>query len=206
MTGAADNRSPQPARAPQHGQDRRPPHVRLMRAILVGVVVLIAVIAAVGGVAAWRLSRGPIVLDPVTPYLASALSSGPNGVLVTIDHTVLSWSNRRIHLAAQGVHLTQPASDAHLTFHGMEIVLSPWALLQGRLAPSRVVLDRPILRLVRAADGSFHIAIGEQTAESQTAEFWGTRLTRDVAAPLGTGGPLQYLSKFAMTNATLIVD
>lgn len=206
MGGAADNRPPQPARAPQHGQDRRPPHVRLVRAILVGIAVLVTIVAAAGGVAAWRLSRGPIVLDPVTPYLASALSSGPDGVLVTIDHTVLSWSNGRIHLLAQGVHLTQPVSGAHLTFRGMEIVLSPWALLQGRLAPSRVALDRPVVRLVRAADGSFHLAVGEQTAESQTAEFWGTRLTREVAAPLGSGGPLQYLSKFAMSNATLIVD
>lgn len=191
---------------PQHGQGRRPPHIRLARAIAVVVIVLIAVIAAAGGAAIWRLSRGPIVLDSVTPYLASALSSGPNGVVVTIDHTVLSWANRRIHLFAQGVHLNQPASGAHLTFRGMEIVLSPWALLQGRLAPSRIVLDRPVLRLVRAADGSFHIAVGEQTAESDTAEFWGTRLTRDIAAPLGTGGPLQYLSRFAMSNATLIVD
>lgn len=167
---------------------------------------LFAVIAMAGSFAAWRLSRGPIVLDPVTPYLASALSSGPNGVLVTIDHTVLSWSNGRFRLVAQGVHLNQPATGARLTFRGMEIVLSPWALLQGRLAPSRVVLDRPVLRLVRASDGSFHIALGEETAESQTAEFWGTRLTRDVAEPLGSGGPLQYLSKFAMSNATLIVD
>ncbi|HEV2264290.1 MAG TPA: DUF3971 domain-containing protein [Stellaceae bacterium] len=206
MSGAADNRPPQPARVPQHGQGRRPPHVRLARAIAVVVVVLVAIIAAMGGVAIWRLSRGPVVLDPVTPYLASALSSGPNGVLVTIDHTVLSWSNRRIHLFAQGVHLNQPVSGSHLTFRGMEIVLSPWALLQGRLAPSRVVLDRPVLRLVRAVDGSFRIAVGEQTAESDTAEFWGTRLTRDIAAPLGTGGPLQYLSKFEMSNATLIVD
>jgi len=173
---------------------------------VVSIVVLVVIVAAAGGVAAWRLSRGPVVLDPVTPYLASAMSSGSNGVLVTIDHTVLSWSDRRIHLVAQGVHLNQPASGAHLTFRGMEIVLSPWALLQGRLAPSRVILDRPVLRLVRAADGSFHLAVGEQTAESDTAEFWGTRLTRDIAAPLGTGGPLQYLSKFSMTNATLIVD
>ncbi|HKR20058.1 MAG TPA: AsmA-like C-terminal domain-containing protein [Stellaceae bacterium] len=191
---------------PQHGQDRRPPHVRLLRAVIVGIVVLVVVVATAGGVAAWRLSRGPIVLDRVTPYLASALSSGPNGVIVTIDHTVLSWSDGRFHLFAQGVHLNQPASGAHLTFHGMEIVLSPWALLQGRLAPSRVVLDHPVLRLVRAADGSFRLALGEQTAESDTAEFWGTRLTRDVAAPLGSGGPLQYLTSFAMNDATLIVD
>src|SRR5215472_4523640 len=130
MSGAADNRPPQPARAPQHGQGRRPPHVRLARAIVVSIVVLVVIVAAAGGVAAWRLSRGPVVLDPVTPYLASAMSSGSNGVLVTIDHTVLSWSDRRIHLVAQGVHLNQPASGAHLTFRGMEIVLSPWALLQ----------------------------------------------------------------------------
>jgi hypothetical protein len=206
MSGATGNRPPQPARPPQHGQDHRPVHVHLLRAIAIGVAVLILVTAAGVGVGAWRLSRGPIVLDRVTPYLASALSTGPNGVLVTIDHTVLSWYDRRFHLFAQGVHLNQPTTGAHLTFSAMEIVLSPWALLQGRLAPSRIVLDRPVLRLVRAVDGSFHIAIGEQTAESDTAEFWGTRLTRDVAAPLGSGGPLQYLTNFAMNNATLIVD
>ena len=181
-------------------------HIRLLRAVVTGIVVLVMLALVGAGVAAWRLSRGPVVLDRVTPYLASALSSGPNGVLVTIDHTVLSWSDGRFHLFAQGVHLSQPTTGARLTFRGMEIVLSPWALLQGRMAPSRVVLDRPVLRLVRAADGSFHLAVGEQTAESDTAEFWGARLTRDVAAPLGSGGPLQYLTNFAMSNATLIVD
>ncbi|MGB8182641.1 MAG: DUF3971 domain-containing protein [Stellaceae bacterium] len=206
MNSADSNRPPQPARPPQHGQGWRRAHVHLLRAIAIGVAVLLVLVAAGLGVGAWRLSRGPIVLDRVTPYLASALSSGSNGVLVTIDHTVLSWSDRRFHLFAQGVHLSQPTSSAHLTFSAMEIVLSPWALLQGRLAPSRIVLDRPVLRIVRAADGSFHIAVGEQTAESDTAEFWGTRLTRDVAAPLGSGGPLQYLTDFAMNNATLIVD
>src|SRR6185437_6100046 len=206
MNSADGNRPPQPARPPQHGQGWRRAHVHLLRAIAIGVAVLLVLVAAGLGVGAWRLSRGPIVLDRVTPYLASALSSGSNGVLVTIDHTVLSWSDRRFHLFAQGVHLSQPTSSAHLTFSAMEIVLSPWALLQGRLAPSRIVLDRPVLRIVRAADGSFHIAVGEQTAESDTAEFWGARLTRDVAAPLGSGGPLQYLTDFAMNNATLIVD
>jgi len=166
--------------------------------------VLIAVVAV--GSAAWRLSQGPITLDRATPYLASALSSGPNGVVVTIDHTVLDWSNGRIRLEAQGVHLNQPTSGARLTFRAMEIVLSPWALLEGRLAPSRVVLDRPVLRLVRAPGGSFRLALGEQTAESETAAFWGERLTRDVAEPSGGGGPLSYLTNFAMNDATLIVD
>ncbi|MGH7012676.1 MAG: DUF3971 domain-containing protein [Stellaceae bacterium] len=206
MSGGADNQPPQPARAPERGQGRRRAHVRFLRHLAVGIVVLVAIVVAAAGAAAWRLSRGPIVLDRVTPYLASALSSGPNGVLVTIDHTVLSWSNGRFHLFAQGVHLNQPTSGAHLTFRAMEIALSPWALLQGRLAPSRIVLDRPILRLVRAADGSFHLALGEQTAESETAQFWGARLTRDVAAPLGSGGSLGDLVNFAMNDATLIVD
>ncbi|MGH6977315.1 MAG: hypothetical protein ACREED_09835, partial [Stellaceae bacterium] len=206
MNGATDSRPPQPARAPKHGQDRRPTHIRLLRAVVIGIVVLVVLAVAGAGAAAWRLSRGPVVLDRVAPYLASALSSGPNGVLVTIDHTVLSWSDGRLHLFAQGVHLSQPTTGARLTFRGMEIVLSPWALLQGRLAPSRVVLDRPALRLVRAADGSFRLAVGEDAAESDTAAFWGARLTRDVAAPLGSGGPLQYLATFAMSNATLIVD
>src|SRR5487761_1349235 len=206
MSGAAQDRPPQPARPPKRGQDRRRAHVRFLRHLAVGVAALVLIAAAAVGAAAWRLSQGPIVLDRMTPYLASALSSGPNGVLVTIDHTVLSWSSGRFHLQAQGIHLNQPTSGAHLTFRAMEIVLNPWALLEGRLAPSRVVLDRPVLRLVRAPDGSFRLALGEQTAESAIAAFWGERLTRDVAEPPGDGGPLSDLTNFAMNDATLIVD
>ena len=206
MSGAAQDRPPQPARPPKRGQDRRRAHVRFLRHLAVGVAALVLIAAAAVGAAAWRLSQGPIVLDRMTPYLASALSSGPNGVLVTIDHTVLSWSSGCFHLQAQGIHLNQPTSGAHLTFRAMEIVLNPWALLEGRLAPSRVVLDRPVLRLVRAPDGSFRLALGEQTAESAIAAFWGERLTRDVAEPPGGGGPLSDLTNFAMNDATLIVD
>lgn len=206
MSGAARTPPPQPARPPMPGQGRRRVHVRFLRHLAIGVGTVVLVIAVAVGVLAWRLSRGPIALDRATPYLASALSSGPNGVIVTIDHTILTWTAGRLHLLAQGVHLNQPTSGARLTFRGMEIVLSPWAVIEGRLSPSRVVLDRPVLRLVRAPDGSFHLALGEQTAEGETAEFWGTRLVRDVAAPPGSGGPLSYLRRFAMNNATLIVD
>src|SRR5579875_3033351 len=120
MNDPAYNRPAQPARARKRGQGRRRAHVRLLRYLAIAVVVLGAAAVAASGTLAWRLSQGPIVLDRLTPFLASALSSGPNGVLVTIDHTVLSWSNGRLRLSAEGVHLNQPASDAHLTFHGME--------------------------------------------------------------------------------------
>jgi Protein of unknown function/AsmA-like C-terminal region len=206
MGDAAREPLPQPARPPVPGQGRRRAHVRFLRDLAIGVATILLVILAAVGAFAWRLSQGPVVLDRVTPYLASALSSGPNGVVVTIDHTVLTWAHGGLHLFARGVHLNQPTSGARLTFQAMEIVLSPWAVLQGRLAPSRIVLDRPVLRVVRAPDGSFRLALGEQKAEGKTAEFWGARLARDVAEPLGSGGPLSYLTNFSMNEATLIVD
>lgn len=188
------------------GQDRRRAHVLFLRHLAIGVAAVMLIVLAAIGTVAWRLSQGPIVLDRATPYLAAALSSGPNGVVVTIDHTVLTWAHGGLHLFAQGVHLNQPTSGARLTFRAMELVLDPWAVLQGRLSPSRVVLDRPVLRVVRAPDGSFHLALGEHGAESETAEFWGARLAQDVAEPPGDGGPLSYLTNFAMNDATLIVD
>jgi hypothetical protein len=206
ITDAAQKPSPQRARPSPRGQGRRRAHLRFLRHLAVGVGALLLVVIAVIGAFAWRLSQGPIVLDRLTPYLASSLSSGPNGVLVTIDHTVLTWVHGGLHLFAQGVHLTQPTSGARLTFGAMEIVLSPWAVLEGRLAPSRIVLDRPTLRLVRAPDGSFRLALGEQNAEGKTAEFWGARLVRDVAEPPGGSGPLGDLTSFAMKDAKLIVD
>lgn len=201
------HKSLQPARRPEPGQGHGWRHARrILRGLVIGAASFIGIIGVLLGGTIWRLSQGPIILDPVTPFLASALSSGPTGVVVTIDHTVLSWSNGRLRLVADGVHLNQHITGAHLTFRAMQIAISPWALLRGRLAPSRVILDRPNLYLVRATDGSFRLALGEENGESQAGEFWGARLARDVAESPGGSGPLGYLTDFAIHDATLTVD
>jgi len=147
-----------------------------------------------------------VILDRVTPYLSAALSTGPNGIQVAIDHTVLSWEHKRLRLVADGVHLVQPQSQSRLTFRRMEVQLSLRALLFGTLAPSYIALDQPDLRLERAPDGALRLALGSGAETPEAGEFFGGRLTADLAQVPNREGPLGYLNEFDMTGATLTVD
>src|ERR1700684_893948 len=197
MNGAPRQDSPETARQPEPGQGRGNAHLRFLRYLAYGLAVCIVLCIGWIGYGLWMLSQGPVSLDRFTPYLSNSLSSGPHGVEVAIDRTVLSWEpGLSFQLVTTGVHLVQPDSGAQLTFREMEMVLSLRALLFGHIAPSRLVLTEPQLRLVRTADGSFHLGLGDenqgtggQEGQEDTSEFWGNRLVKDIADPLNGSGP-----------------
>jgi hypothetical protein len=211
MNGAPRKDAAETARQAGPGQDHGKAHLRFLRNLAYVLAAIVVLCAGVAGYGLWILSKGPVSLDRFTPYLSSALSSGPNGVRVAIDRTVLSWEpGLRFQLVTTGVHLFQPESGAQLTFREMDMVLSLKALLFGTIAPSRLVLTEPQLRLQRASDGSFHLGLagegGEAEGEDKTAEFWGNRLAGDLAGPLNGSGPFGYLRELEIRNATLTVD
>jgi len=217
MNGAPRQDSPETARQPGPGQGRGKAHLRLLRALAYALAICVVLCAGVIGYGLWMLSQGPVSLDRFTPYLSNSLSSGPHGVRVAIDRTELSWEpGLRFQLVTTGVHLVQPDSGAQLTFREMEMVLSLRALMFGTIAPSRLILTEPQLRLERTADGSFHLGLGDedqatagqagQEGQEDTAEFWGNRLVKDIADPLNGSGPLGYLTQLEIRNATLTVD
>src|ERR1700733_5570753 len=115
----------------------------------------IAGLAIVAGIGLWVLSRGPISLDAIAPYVAGLLSRG-NGVTVPIDHTSLSLaSGGRLDVLARGVHLQRAESGA-LVLGELTLEFSPRTVLSGVIAPTRIIVNRPELQLDRAVDGSFH--------------------------------------------------
>lgn len=152
----------------------------------------------------WLLSRGPVSLDAIAPYIADALSQG-NGLTVTIDHTSLTLGPRaHFEVLARGVHFSQPGSGT-LTLSDLVLEFSPRAALRGVLAPTRIVVDRPELRLERAADGSFHLGIGG-AATGAAAEDWGQKLIGDLIRPPDRQGTLGYLTEVSVVGASLTVD
>jgi len=219
MDGDPRRDAAETARQDGPGQDRAHAHLRFLRRLVYILAGLAGVCAVLVGYGLWMLSRGPISLDPFAPYLSRSLSSGPHGVEVTIDHAVLSWEpGLSFQLVTTGIHLIQPDSGAQLTFKEMEMVLSLRALIFGTIAPSRLVLTEPRLRLQRAEDGSLHIGLGgndqgnpgnsgpNEQNEEETSEFWGNRLAGDLADPLNGVGPLGYLRDFEIRDASLTVD
>lgn len=165
---------------------------------------LVAGVAVVAGFGIWLLWHGPISLDPIAPYIAATLSRG-NGITATIDHTLLSVnSDGHIGVLARGVHLSRSDGGATLTLDEMNLEFSVRAMLAGSIAPTRITVTRPALRLVREADGSFHLGVGGM--EAPAAEDWGSKLVGDLVRPPGGGGTLGYLTQVSINQASLTVD
>jgi hypothetical protein len=166
--------------------------------------VVVAGFAVLATFAVWRLTREPLSLDTLTPYVTRALAADTRGVGIVVDHTLLAIGERRLELLARGVHITLRDTGGSVTLPEVAIRFSPRALLHGVLAPTRVILDDPILRLERGADGAVRLGLGDATAPG--AEDWGARLVQGLAAPQAEGEPLGYLAEVAVRRATLIVD
>lgn len=163
-----------------------------------------AALAVLVTLAAWALSRGPISLDAVTPHLARALTSEESGIAVAIDHTLVTFSpESRLELVARGVHLSQ-RGGARLTLPQIEIGLSPRAALHGMIAPTRIALDQPSLRLERDADGTIHIGLNSEAVGG--ADDVGAWLLADLAKPPGSNGALGYLVHASIHDAALTID
>jgi hypothetical protein len=165
---------------------------------------LVAALAFVAGFLIWRLSSGPISLDYLAPYVAGSIAGPESGIRVQIDHTLLSLGEGSgIDILAQGVHLERTGGAAQLTLPEMALGFSLRAALRGIIAPTRIVLDAPELRLVRALDGTFHLGLGDETPG---AGDWGEDLLRDIAGPPDRRGSLSYLTRVAVRRAVLIVE
>jgi AsmA-like C-terminal region/Protein of unknown function len=82
------------------------------------------------------------------------------------------------------------------------IGFSVGAALKGVLAPTEVALDGPQLTLVRAADGRFHLELGDTSG----SDDWGEQLLRDLAGGTDRQGTLGYLTQVLIRGASLTVD
>ncbi len=175
---------------------------RTLKILVRVVAALIAGVAVCAGFGLWLLSRGPIELDGVAPYVASALSRD-NGIATQIDHALLNLTDEgRIALVVRGVHLRRDDGGAVLTLDELALQFDTHALMTGVIAPTSIVVNRPELRLVRETDGSFHLGIGAPSGDSG----WGEKLLGDLMRPPGGEGTLGYLTDIAMRDAVLTVD
>ena len=177
---------------------------RAFRIVIRVLAALVAGVAVVAGFGVWLLWQGPVSLDPVAPLIARALSRD-NGITATVDHALLSLnSDGRIGVLARGVHLSRAEGGATLTLDEINVEISIRAAFGGVIAPRRIAVTRPQLRLLREADGSFHLGIGD--LEAAAAEDWGAKFVSDLVKPPGGGGTLGDLRQVSIEGASLMVD
>ena len=181
----------------------KPRRRRWARRVLRWLGALTVVAALLIAVFVWRLSRGPVALDFLGPYVANAIAGAQPGLAAHIDHTLVSLEpGRTVDIVARGVRLRRHDGEAQLTLPELSLALSLRAALRGVIAPTRIVLRQPELHLERAVDGTFHIGLGE---DEPGAGDWADSLLHDLAAPPDRHGELGYLAQVAVRDAGLTV-
>jgi hypothetical protein len=165
---------------------------------------ILAGFALVIGGCMWLLSRGPLSLDWLAPYVATTFSQSKNGVSAQIDHTLISLGEGpSLQIIARGLHLKRTDGRAELALPEVALSLSPQAALLGEVAPTRIELHGARLHLLRSADGSFHFGLaGERLGNND----WAESLLQELSHPPDRNGAFGYLSEVRITNATLTVD
>jgi hypothetical protein len=165
---------------------------------------VLAAIALLLGAGVWFLSRGPVSLDWLTPYVAATFSQSKAGIIAQVDHTFLSLgAGPKLEIIARGLHLKRNDGQAELALPQVSLSLSAHAALLGKVAPTDIVLHGAHLNLLRSEDGSFHLGLsGEKIGNND----WAESLLQLLMAPPDQTGALSHLREISISNASLTVD
>ena len=123
----------------------------------IAAVLSIAILALIGTGA--MLSRGPVSLAPLAPYLENFMDDPTWRFRVRFDDAVLSWEGwrKKLDLRIIGARFMDRAGAELILVPRMSVVFDGEALLSGQFRVTGLELIKPKLALLRRADGSFEI-------------------------------------------------
>lgn len=155
-------------------------------------------------VAIWQLSRGPVSLSFLTPYVEESLSGGPTGVRVRLHDTVITWAGfeRTLDLRAVGLDILDDDGELVASVPEMAVQLSARALLRGKIAPTALELFGPRLRMVRTEDGDIVVGFAAVAADGTPLQGQTSFIDRLLESP-AEGSPLGYLRRVAVVSALI---
>jgi len=168
---------------------------------------LVAGVAVLAAVAAWRLSSGPISLDFLSPYIEQALSAPDGSYTVKLDRTVLAWAgwSRTLDLRAEGVRAFDARGESLAAFPEIVLELSARGLVNGVIAPTSLEVIGARVHLRRDASGQLNLLFGDSLAsEGQNAVM--PFLVQDLLRPPDPHSSMGYLRRVRVRQADLQID
>ncbi len=168
-----------------------------------GSLAAVLILIALFGI--WRLMQGPLELDWLAPYLETAFERSGIGLKVAISGVRfgIDRSTHQLDLRAEDVHVSLPDGEPLASFPEMATSFALGALLRGQLTPTQVVVERPVVHLVRDASGTIAARIGSGEA---AAPDLGPQMLEQLAGPRERDAPLGLLHELSIRGATVIVD
>jgi hypothetical protein len=180
---------------------------RTSKLVLEIVATLVAGIAVIVALLAWRLDAGPISLAFLKPYIEAALSAPDGAYRVRIDRAVLAWRGweQTLALRAKGSEAVAASGQVLARVPELDIHLSTAALLHGVIAPVSLDFVGAQLRLHRDAQGNFVFQLGEE-AGGQGGPSPLPGLMQQLLSKSDPSRPLSYLRSVTVIGADLVVD
>ncbi len=171
--------------------------------VWLGSVAAVVILIAAAGF--WRLLEGPVELDRLVPYVEQALqrSGAGIGVGVTGVSIGIDPDTHQLDLLARNVRLSLPSGEKLANFPEMATSFSLAAMLRGRIEPTRLVVQHPVLALTRDADGALSLRIGNP---DPAAAGSGLRDALALFAPLRPDTPWSRLRQITIRDATILID
>jgi hypothetical protein len=178
---------------------------RLGRRSLVWFGALIAALILVCGFGLWRLAQGSIDLVWITPVLEHLLdrSAGTLHIAISGAHLRLERESGQLDLQMEGVRLAAADHEPVANLPDLSASFSFRSLLQGNVAPTRLVVERPIVRFIRDERGSIHLGLGEQRADPPG---FPSDVLDQLAGPPNPDTPFGQLRRIVIRDATLVLD
>lgn len=171
-----------------------------------------AVSAAVGIVAAWRLSEGPVALGFLTPWLQERIGSLPNDKTLGFTDVQVVWDGESGALDLQVLNASLTDAEGHEVASVPEAALSfdgP-SLTKGRIRLRTVKLTGLSLDVRRQADGSLELGLAE-TGDDSTQVATPMRPLDELLDELfasgdGADGPLSRLRRIILRDSQVVLN
>jgi len=157
------------------------------------------------GFGLWRLTQGPIDLGGLTPFIQQLVDRPGSGMQIAISGARLGIDRQtgQLDLRLKGVRVADADGELFATFPDISAGFSLGSLLQGKLAPTRLVIERPLLHLVRDEAGAIQLRFGE--SDSQALSL-GPDILDQFAGPPNPDRPFGLMRRIVVRNASVIYD
>lgn len=145
---------------------------KLLRFFL-GIVLMLAVLALIlfNSLLVW-VATGPRSLSGVTPYVETALSDTHGNYRVKIGDTKLIWDGWKhpIDIRLKELSVLGRTGETITNFPEISLGISLLYLSVGRIVPTSLVINNPIINLVRNDDKTLSLGFKQSPEQTATQE------------------------------------
>jgi len=155
--------------------------------------------------AAWQLSKGPISLGFLSPYIENAVNSSQQDFKLRMKDTILTWAgwDRTLDIRVIDAQILNADNTMIGSVPEASFSLSGKALLRGDIAPRAIEIYGPELNFRRAQSGGFDIGLGQAGGKGNALALG---LIKEFLDGPGDDNPLRYLDRIEIISADVTLD